>query len=386
MKISLLTDGIFPYVLGGMQKHSYFIAKYLAQNKVYVDLYHTWANKEYDINKLEYFTDEEKLYIRHFVIDFPKLGKFPGHYLKESYEYSRRVYEVFKKNEFPDFIYIKGFAGWKLIEEKTKGTKFPPIGIKFHGLNMFQRLPNFKAKIEAWMLRSPVMYNLKNSDYIFSYGGKITEITQKIGVPESKIIEIPTGIDASWLKIPVKNAVEPSVRKFIFIGRYERLKGVEELTSAIKSLLSEYNFEFHFVGPIPEKVKIKHKSVVYHGTITDIENIKLLLDSVDCLVCPSYSEGMPNVIIEAMSRGVAIIATDVGAVNYLVSDKNGVLLPECSVVGIEEAIKQVINLSSESLLEMKKEAYNFTLHNLIWDKIGVQLTKEIKNRINDNHP
>ena len=43
-------------------------------------------------------------------------------------------------------------------------------------------------------------------------------------------------------------------------------------------------------------------------------------------MCPSYSEGMPNVIMEAMSRGLAIIATDVGAVSKLVDEENGWLI------------------------------------------------------------
>jgi glycosyltransferase involved in cell wall biosynthesis len=386
MKVALITDGIFPYVLGGMQKHSYFVAKYLAKNGVYVDIYHTWAIKEHDINKLEYFTEEEKKYIGSYVIDFPVTGKIPGHYLRESYEYSRRVYEVFNKNRGGiDFIYIKGFAGWKLIEEKTKGVAFPPIGIKFHGLNMFQRLPNLRAKLEAWMFRPPVMYNLKNSDYVFSYGGKITDITKSIGVPVHKIIEIPTGIDEGWLHAPKENS-DDTIRRFVFIGRYERLKGVEELTVAIKGLLKENNFEFHFIGPIPEKVKVKHDKVIYHATITDIEKIRALLDSMDCLVCPSYSEGMPNAIIEAMSRGAAIIATDVGAINCLVNEKNGFLLSECSVEEIEAAMRKIINLSWPDLYKMKWSSYAFTKTNLIWDKIGERLVKEISSRINGNHP
>ncbi len=384
MKVALITDGIFPYVIGGMQKHSYFIVKYLARNGVYVDLYHTWAIKEHDINKLEYFTEKEKKFIRHFVIEFPETGTLPGHYLRESYEYSRRIFEVFKKNLDVDFIYVKGFAGWKLLEEKKKGMKLPPIGIKFHGLNMFQRLPNFKSKLEAWMLRPPVMYNLQNADYVFSYGGKITDITRRIGVTENKIIEIPTGIDAEWLRQET-TFVNNITRKFIFIGRYERLKGVEELMIAIKNLLIGSKFEFHFVGPIPEKVKVNHGSVFYHGTITDSEKIKSLLDTMDCLVCPSYSEGMPNVIIEAMSRGLIVIATDVGAVNCLVSNKNGFLLEECNPRGIEDAILKTLSLESARLIEMKNYSLSLVKSDLIWDAIGKKLVTEIEKRVSDNH-
>ena len=47
----------------------------------------------------------------------------------------------------------------------------------------------------------------------------------------------------------------------------------------------------------------------------------MILDSADTLVLPSISEGMPNVILEAMSRGLSIIATDVGANSLMVSDQ-----------------------------------------------------------------
>ena len=59
MKISLLTDGIFPYVIGGMQKHSFYLVKYFAKRGIYIDLYHTNQSK-LDIDKLEFFSEEEK--------------------------------------------------------------------------------------------------------------------------------------------------------------------------------------------------------------------------------------------------------------------------------------------------------------------------------------
>ncbi|HVA98674.1 MAG TPA: glycosyltransferase family 1 protein, partial [Bacteroidia bacterium] len=109
MKIALLTDGIYPYVIGGMQKHSFYLAKYLAKNQIYVDLYHT-NQSQFDIHKLEFFTEEEKKYIHSFVVDFPKHKKIPGHYIRESYEYSKQIYTVFKNNSTVDFIYVQGFC------------------------------------------------------------------------------------------------------------------------------------------------------------------------------------------------------------------------------------------------------------------------------------
>lgn len=79
--IILVTDGIFPYVIGGMQKHSYYLCKYLTRLGVEIDLYHTNLSK-FDISQLELFTSEEKSKINSIVIKFPDSDKMPGHYLR----------------------------------------------------------------------------------------------------------------------------------------------------------------------------------------------------------------------------------------------------------------------------------------------------------------
>jgi len=122
VRIALLTDGIWPYRIGGMQKHSYYLVKYFAQNGVYVDLYHM-NDSTYEINKLEFFTEEEKKYIMPFVFTFPNKGKWPWHYLQESYLHSKMMYDCFVKQTPVDFIYSKGYTGWYFIKQKKNGIK-----------------------------------------------------------------------------------------------------------------------------------------------------------------------------------------------------------------------------------------------------------------------
>ena len=118
MQIALITDGIWPYVMGGMQKHSYYLCKYLAQNKVNIHLFH-YNNSNFDINKLEFFSDEERKYIQSSIVDFPKSGYFPGNYLYNSYKHSRLIFKIIKPTlSNYDFIYTKGFTGWYLINQK----------------------------------------------------------------------------------------------------------------------------------------------------------------------------------------------------------------------------------------------------------------------------
>jgi glycosyltransferase involved in cell wall biosynthesis len=380
MRVSLLTDGIFPYVIGGMQKHSYYLAKYLAASGVQVDLYHTNQSK-YDIEKLELFSAEEKKNIRSFVVSFPQAGKLPGHYIKASYSYSEKIFEVLKAQAPTDFIYAKGFSAWKLLEEKQKGFSSAPVGVNFHGYEMFQPAPDLKSRLAAkFILRKPVQYNMRHAGYLFSYGGKITNLLKTLGVPDNKIIEIPTGIEESWLNRAPLQTHTP--RKFVFVGRYERRKGIEELTAALKIMNGTPDFEFHFIGPIPEDKRLESSQIIYHGPITDTSRMQQLLRSCDVLVCPSHSEGMPNVILEAMASGLAIIATDVGAVQKMVRPENGVFIEAGDSKSVMAGISFMCSLPEKELLRKKEASIQLVENEFLWTAIARQTITAIQAKLN----
>lgn len=376
MKIALITDGIWPYVLGGMQKHSYYLCKYLAQKKVYVDLYH-FNQSTYDIYKLEFFSDEEKQYITSIIVDFPKPGMLPGHYLRNSYKHSKLIFEAIKdKLQNYNFIYTKGFTGWYLIEQKHSGKiKCAKIGVKFHGYEMFQKPPDFKIKLQhIFLLRKPVKEISQKADFVFSYGGKITDIIKEIGVDTKKIIELPSGVEANTLAKEIKPTHHPL--KFLFLGRYERRKGIEELNSAIQSLNdNNIKAEFHFIGPIPKEKQLQNNSVIYHGEIRDKTGLTILIQKCDVLICPSWSEGMPNVILEAMANGLTVLATDVGAVNVLVNDKTGYLINDSAPELIKNTIQKIINSYDAEIDRKKQNALDLMKEKFVWEKLIDQLLK-----------
>jgi len=375
----LLTDGIFPYVIGGMQKHSYYLCKFLAQKGVQIDLYHTnaWLRKpQYDIEKLEFFTEEEKENINSIVIPFPESHKFPGHYLWRSYKYSELIFKELSKRKKVDFIYTKGLTPWKLLREKSK-SNFPPISNKSHGYEFFQIAPSYYIKLVHLFLRPAFKYITTNSDFIFSYGGNITQIIQNMEVPRRKILEIPTGIDKLWLR--EKKWSFSKLRKFVFIGRYERRKGIEELTEILRENKAfKEKAEFHFIGAIDKNKQVERSHIIYHGLITDTAKLKLVIQEADCLICPSYSEGMPNVILEGMASGCAIIATDVGAIPQQVSEDNGWLIPANDKVALYKAIKEAIDLEEKDLVKKRQNSIQKIKNQFLWEKIANQTINEIK--------
>ena len=374
MKIALLTDGIYPYVIGGMQKHSYFLAKYLARNKINVDLYHFKSINNYNLPNP--FNADELLYIKTFEIDYPSTIWFPGHYLYKRYLYSKNVLRVFLlENRKYDFVYAKGFSAWALLNKRKKHKLKIPVGLNFHGYEMFQRWPSVISGLKLQILKYPVLYNMRKADHLFSYGAKISKIIER-KVSKNKLIEIPSGIDKKWITSKIK----PSSQQlnFVFVGRAERRKGIIEINKTIKSIDNKFNANFHFIGPIEPNLKIFDSRVTYHGTIYDSEDLKIILDQMDILLCPSYSEGMPNVIMEAMSRGLAIIATDVGAVSKLVDEENGWLInPKGLEKNLNSSIVRAIKTECNEIDKKKKRSLK-KIKFFTWEKVILQLINRIK--------
>jgi glycosyltransferase involved in cell wall biosynthesis len=232
MKVALLTDGIMPFVVGGMQKHSHYLAAFLARQGVEVVLLHCvhTANipEREEVLKALDLPSEAPLEV--IGKRFPRMGNMPGQYLRESYAYSIELFKVLQPrlNEF-DIIYAKGFTAWELLNRKRKGLVTPPVAVKFHGYEMFQYTPGIQGVFSRWLLRGPVKFCNIHADYVYAYGGKITDLITDLGVSPQRIIEVPTGIAASWCRnLPLPSS-ENAVRRFVFVGRYERRKGIEEL-------------------------------------------------------------------------------------------------------------------------------------------------------------
>ncbi len=367
MRIALVTDGIYPYVMGGMQKHSYYLCKYLVKLGVEIDLYHT-NQSAFDISKLDCFTEDERKLIHSIVIPFPASDKIPGHYLRSSFRYALAVHQAFLERPPVDFIYAKGFTGWKLAMEKQAQRLKTPLAVNFHGYEMFQPAPNFKAWLEQKMLlRGPVKYICQAADFVFSYGSKVTDIVQSIPVADNKIIELPTGIEEAWLN--TESIAERTILRFLFVGRFERRKGMEELHQAIQKLRTSHA-EFHFIGPIPEIKKIADSRVIYHGALDKQDAVRALFQTCDVLICPSYSEGMPNVILEAMASGLAILATDVGAINLLVGAENGILFKLEDLNKLETYIQQFIEMDQGKLIALKMRSIEKVREQFLWDAIA----------------
>jgi glycosyltransferase involved in cell wall biosynthesis len=127
--------------------------------------------------------------------------------------------------------------------------------------------------------------------------------------------------------------------------------------------------EISFVGAIPPSKKMNRANVRYYGEVTDAHTLNEIFDEHTFLIAPSHSEGMPNVILEAMSRGLIPLTTRVGAVEELVDNSNGFLFEPKSEEAVHKNIEAAQFLEVEAVLERSSKSINKIRANFTWSQI-----------------
>ena len=378
MRILFVTDGIHPFVLGGMQKHAAYAIRALAQSEHFVDVVITGPKIESALEAEKVFWgDDVPNRVQFHFVPFPGLPKFPGHYLVASYLYARRLTKYFThKISTPDIIYSKGFVLWHYLRKRDWSET--PVITQLHGLEMYQPGFSLVEKINKWLMRLPAGFIIKNSDFHLAYGGKIKEILLGMGVKETAIFEQFGAVNDFWLK-PVPAAKQNSdTRQFLFVARNEYRKGYHILKKALQQLIHErVDFNIKIVGDVQESDKIIHPNVNYTGSL-GAEELKLLKETAEVLLVPSLSEGFPTIIIEAMARGLCIAATDVGAVSFVVNDNNGWLMNPGSTDSLVETMKLAISASKHELEKKQNNAMAKVTDEFNWDSAGKSLISQLE--------
>ena len=236
---------------------------------------------------------------------------------------------------------------------------------------------SFRSRLEGHLMR-PLFTSVTSTMPVgfFLWWPDHKLIRDKLKIPDTRILEIPGGIGEEWLVDEPSPISSP--RRFIFLGRYERRKGIEELHQALRKNPSwAGKAEFRLIGPIPEEKRLRLSHVSYSGPIRDSAELREELHRGDVLICPSHSEGMPNSILEAMACGLAVIATDVGAVAAIVNPENGILLNKPTGVAIADAITEMIDAPQVRLRDLKTESLKKAAH-FGWEKISTSSLELIR--------
>jgi len=257
----------------------------------------------------------------------------------------------------------------------------------------------FRAKfiIHIRFGRIPKIFESKNYEYhllllIFKFTDKIICIDRNTynflsGFSEeisSKLYLIPNCIDYNFKDEFIEYSSKDNI--ISFVGWIKREKGVEELISAFLNL-DLINWSLRLIGPIDqnffvelnEKYLLSSKKNIQFLSSLDNREVLLELKKSKVFALPSYTEGFPNVVLEAMATKNAIIATKVGALPEMLENKSGILVNVADSKDLEKALKFLLQddslkcLLSENAFHRCKDIYSidtvFNQYLSIWKSL-----------------
>ena len=243
---------------------------------------------------------------------------------------------------------------------------------------------------DSRIFRALIRNLFKGSDAFFAQGSRWKSYaieTLKISPNKISIVHNWTAkkefLEIGQQKIYIK---KQEIINFLFVGWLEKEKGVLEILKALKFLDDKkHKYTFTFVGDgklmrssrqFIKENNLTHK-VFFVGWIKPSE-IKNFYIKADVFVLPSWAEGMPNSLIEALSFGLASIVTDVGMIcNYLQNNISALILPAKNLDLLQCAMEQLI-LDNKQREKLSKKGYLISKQYFSTDKGLEKMAKSIK--------
>ena len=267
----------------------------------------------------------------------------------------RRFYSVFM------FLSILMHSGWWLFTKNPKvilaSWAFPEavaaswlsklfrcrFFFKVHGsdINLHGKIPS-RAK--------QIVQASKNAQGILSVSQALADEMISMGIERKKISVIYNGVDHQKFGVETKALLNGDY--LLYVGNLKHDKGVVELIKGFAKICNNYpTLNLVYAGSGIEKERLGQLSKALNiadkvQLLGSVEHHKLpaLITHAKALVLPSYNEGVPNVVLEAMACGTPVLATNVGGIPEVVDEKicGRLIKPRCEIA-VENGLNDILN-------------------------------------------
>lgn len=306
------------FLRGGAEKQALILAKLLSENGMNVCLIN-WFGDKADPGHIKFIDDNS---IRYFALRGTFMIKF------------FRFLKILKRENISIVLSYLTLANFISGLSKVFAGNVLTIG----GIRN-ERLPYIKFLFEKWI------HNYLNDATVFNnYSGK-DKFTARGFKPE-KISVIHNAIECK--PIIEKTHCNGSVIKVVSVARFVRQKDYYTALVSFKKLLEDSkdaSLIYYIIGygPLENDLRSFARQLDLTGNIKFIINppdIYSIIQDCDIFLSTSIFEGLSNSIMEAMSAGLPVVATDVGDNRYLVkNDINGFLVPAGDAQQITNKLK-----------------------------------------------
>jgi glycosyltransferase involved in cell wall biosynthesis len=367
MRILTLTDYFFPYGAGGVERVVLEVGRALARRQVEVAVLTLSHNGALGSETL----DGMRVY-RAKAIDLTRVLGFQCSVSPSLYRRALDVAATFR----PDVIHTHNiFFMASLVAPLIKRALNLPLVTTIH-LGSLAALPPpggwlarvYEAVAGRWILR--------NSDLVLAVSESVRTHGRDLGVPDDKIVTVSNAVD-----IPRIRAGErmKDMRRVVFVGRLIVNKGPHLFVEAARRVLPFFdNVRFDLVGDGPMRRRLEdtvtrrglEARVRFWGFREDVQNF---LNSATIFVRPSFSEGLPLTVLEAMAHGVPVIASRLaGTVDVVKDGETGILVEPGDVAALTDAIMLLLRD------EGKRRALAGNARSLVesyygWDRVAAEI-------------
>jgi glycosyltransferase involved in cell wall biosynthesis len=239
----------------------------------------------------------------------------------------------------------RGSVFRKMLVIFIAGCFKKPILMHAHGAEFHP----FFASVPQWVQKA-IIASFSNIRGLITLSKLDRDLyINSLQVPGERVFVLPNPVEVP-VKVPERSDRE-SV-KLVFLGRVGLRKGAFDLIEAFAKLPAAQREKTSLIlagdGDIEQGEQLVSKlglegKVFFLGWIDKFQRNSLLADA-DIFILPSYNEGLPMAILEAMSWGLPVIATPVGGIaEVTIPGENGLLVTPGSVQQLSDAIKLAID-------------------------------------------
>jgi glycosyltransferase involved in cell wall biosynthesis len=230
-----------------------------------------------------------------------------------------------------------------------------PVVVKVHGsdLNVIARRPSARAVMKRVLPRA---------DAMVAVSAALGDELAALGVDRARIHLVPNGVDGALFYPRDKRAsraarsIPADARVVSFVGRLEPQKGIRELLAAIPLVRERVpGAVFVLLGDGDSREEVARAARESPGAIVapgarPLAEIAEWLGASDVFTLPSWMEGTPNVVLEALASGRPVVATRVGGIPHVVRERErerdgaGFLVPPRDERALASAIVRALEI------------------------------------------
>jgi teichuronic acid biosynthesis glycosyltransferase TuaC len=228
-----------------------------------------------------------------------------------------------------------------------------PAVIKLHGsdINLLANSPAPRRRL-SWALGRAAR--------VVAVSRALADEASKLGAEPERIDVVPNGLDRSTFRVGDRAAARRTLGLSVegplvlYVGHLSEAKGVLDLLAAFKlagSRLAGARLVLVGDGAGSSKCRARARELDVPATFVGEQphgSIPTWLTACDLLALPSWNEGMPNVVLEALACGRPVVATDVGGIPEVVTESVGALVPPRDLEALAAALVRVLGASHDA--------------------------------------